>query len=144
MENFYDKGLCFECQRCSNCCRHNGYVFLSENDIKQITVALNLSQNAFTREYCKAVAGNDELRISLMEQPNGDCIFYCKEIKGCRVYDARPLQCKLYPFWERLVTSETEWNNEKKTCPGLDHGKCYSKKEIEERLFKRRLDPIIK
>ena len=144
MEKFYDKGLCFECNKCSNCCRHSGYVFLSENDIKQIATALNMTQDAFTRKFCKSVIGSGEVRISFIEQTSGDCVFYSQEIKGCGIYNSRPLQCKLYPFWEHLVTNVSEWNEEKKTCPGLDCGKRYSKKEIEEHLIKRRLDPIIK
>lgn len=144
MKNFYDEGLCFECKRCSNCCRHSGYVFLSENDIRELCTALALPQIIVTQNYCKTVAGEGEIRISLKEQMNGDCIFYDHEIKGCSIYKHRPLQCKLYPFWERLVQNEAEWNAEKQICPGLNCGKRYEQAEIEENLAKRRLDPIIK
>ena len=42
-EPFYKDGLCFECQRCSGCCRFDsGYVFLSHEDLEKLAAKLSL------------------------------------------------------------------------------------------------------
>lgn len=107
-------------------------------------MGLGLDTDTFMQRFCKTVASNGGIKISLTEMANGDCIFYGDEVKGCRVYEHRPLQCRLYPFWENLVLDKFEWNSEKRTCPGMDCGKLYSKEEVEKHLEQRRNDPVIK
>ena len=46
-----------------------------------------------------------------------DCIFWNN---GCIIYEARPLQCRTFPFWPFLVESKELWKNEKYRCGGID------------------------
>ena len=68
--------------------------------------------------------------ISLKEKENYDCIFLSDT--GCKVYDARPLQCRTYPFWKGIADSPESWKGEMKSCPGIGKGRCYSTKEVKE------------
>jgi len=126
---FYSSGLRFECARCSRCCRHTpGYVFLSPADLGRLTAAVALPHAEFLRQYCRDVDLGLARRVSLKEKPNLDCILW--ENGGCSVYEARPLQCRSFPFWSACVASEQEWLLQAKNCPGMGRGAVHSRKEI--------------
>lgn len=140
-KNFYSEGLQFECTQCGHCCRHEpGYVFLSENDLNQLLKYLSISQDEFVKKYCRIVDVGFFKRISLIEKPNNDCIFWQNGL-GCSVYNARPLQCRSYPFWHAVVDSEESWKEETDSCPGMNRGKLHSEEEILEWLKKREENP---
>jgi len=50
--------------------------------------------------------------------------------KKCSVYNARPIQCRTWPFWKENMNTK-KWNNEiSKLCPGINKGREFSKKDI--------------
>jgi Fe-S-cluster containining protein len=136
-ETFYKKtGLHFQCQRCSGCCRFSpGFVFLSEEDIKNLLEYTSLSINEFARRYLRIIDLGDFSRISLKEKENYDCIFW--ENGGCKVYEKRPLQCRSFPFWTSLLASAEPWREHKKLCPGIDEGIFHDPAEIDLWMAKR-------
>lgn len=139
---FYSAGLNFSCQQCSGCCRHEpGYVFLSENDIKVMCNKLNLPRRKFIKQYCRTVDLDIVKRVSLIEKSNHDCIFWNN---GCTIYEARPLQCRSYPFWVHNLFNEETWKNVGVSCPGINKGKLHSKEDIDEWLDKRIEEPFVK
>jgi Fe-S-cluster containining protein len=128
--SFYSRGLRFECTRCSRCCRFTpGYVFLSERDLERLSSALALMRAEFLRQYCRKIAFGAIQRISLTEKPNLDCVFW-KE-GGCSVYEARPLQCRSFPFWSSCLSSRKEWEQTSRHCPGIGKGRLHDLEEIE-------------
>lgn len=144
MACFYEDGLQFSCTRCSACCRHtSGYVFLSKSDIMRAAECLQVSEEQFLEQYCRQVDMGTEIRVSLREQENMDCIFWSQEIAGCRIYTHRPWQCQSYPFWSQLL-SETAWDLEKKSCPGIGSGRVYTRDEIDKIQEVRDLEPLLK
>jgi len=135
-KKFYDNGLRFECQRCSACCRHEpGYVFLTKPDLELLTRETGLGQKEFLEKYCRTVDLGFFKRISLIEKPGYDCIFWGE--KGCEVYNARPVQCRTYPFWITYLEDENDWLELEKSCPGVGKGPVISKDEIEKRIAER-------
>jgi hypothetical protein len=139
---FYHDGLRFECTRCSKCCRHTpGYVFLSEADIGPLVAALQTSRRAFLLEYCRRVPFGPVQRLSLREKPNVDCILW--ENGGCSVYEARPLQCRSFPFWGSCLSSAQAWEDQARECPGMGQGRLHSWEEIESWLAQRTREPFI-
>ena len=136
-EKFYENGLKFECQRCSACCRHDpGYVFLTVNDLSKLSGVTGLSDKDFLEKYCRIVDLGGFKRISLIERKNYDCIFW-KE-SGCELYEARPVQCRTFPFWISNLEDEADWKNLAESCPGVGKGDFISKEEIEKRIAERR------
>jgi len=138
---FYAQGLKFSCKRCSACCRfESGYVYLSENDLKKLTRLTDMDDKSFIGSYCRWVMdprGNKVL--SLREKQNKDCIFWESE---CMIYEARPLQCSTFPFWESNVSSEYNWDAAAAGCPGINSGKLYSNAEITRFLKLRSSEPL--
>lgn len=121
------KKVDFECKRCSDCCRHDpGAVFLTENDVKKISKHLNISTRDLLIEYCRGLELGERTVTSLKEKPNYDCIFWND---SCLIYEARPLQCRTYPFWPFLVESEKRWQEESKRCKGIGSKSSLSTEE---------------
>ena len=139
---FYQDGLRFECTRCSRCCRHTpGYVFLSSSDVEILSVALGRSRQETLGAYCRPVQLGLARRISLKEKANFDCILW--ENGGCSVYEARPLQCRSFPFWSGCVSSLEEWENHGRQCPGIGQGALHSREEIDKWLEQRLKDGFL-
>jgi len=141
---FYAQGLKFSCKRCSACCRYeSGFVFLSKNDLKKLTSLTNMDDKSFIGSYCRWVLDRRGKQVlSLREKENKDCIFWESE---CMIYEARPLQCVTFPFWESVISSQYNWEAASSGCPGINSGKLYNSAEIKqflqirasERLFYR-------
>jgi hypothetical protein len=135
-EVFYGSGLRFECTRCSRCCRHTpGYVFLSPSDLDALAAAVGVDREEFLRVYCRHVDVGLAGRVSLKEKANLDCVLW--ENEGCSVYEARPLQCRAFPFWNACVSSREEWERHATQCPGIGKGAVHSRREIERWLARR-------
>ena len=141
---FFAQGLRFSCKRCSACCRFEaGFVFLSKTDAFLLGTALNMDYNGFLENYCRWIPGeNGKSRLSLKEKSNFDCIFWAEE-RGCSVYEARPLQCRTFPFWESVVNSSESWKMTAQDCPGMNQGDFYSEDLIKKSLAMRKADPVI-
>ncbi|MCL2295330.1 MAG: YkgJ family cysteine cluster protein [Spirochaetes bacterium] len=116
-------------------------MFLSKNDLLALSSFLEISKDDFLKKYCKIVNLGVARRISLIEKKNSDCIFW--DNGGCTIYEHRPLQCKVYPFWSSALGSPENWEALGYNCPGVNQGKLYAAEEIEEKLALRRLDPLL-
>lgn len=77
----------------------------------------------------------DGRRFLVRERQDGRCVFYDR---GCRVYAARPVQCRTYPFWLRNLRSEAAWRREAARCPGIGTGRRYRPEEILDTLARDR------
>ncbi len=125
---------------CSYCCSTEpGYVFLSEKDLERLCECFGLERDEFIATYCRLVDYGEYSLVSLTERKNYDCIFLTKD--GCSVYEARPLQCRTYPFWKSVLASRENWESEAKWCRGINHGRKVSSSEIEDILRKSEENP---
>jgi Fe-S-cluster containining protein len=126
--SWYEEGLKFKCTQCGKCCTGGpGYVWLDDEDIRILSERLNLSREDFLKNHCRNVGR----RISLLEKKNYDCIFL-KENK-CSLYEARPKQCRKFPWWKDYIESREAWNSAKTFCEGIDHeeGSLFTPLEID-------------
>jgi len=128
-ESFYAHGLQFACLKCGNCCTGApGYVYLSEGDIESIAEFLKKDKGTFIEQYTRVVHIFGERRLSLNEKANFDCVFWNRL---CTVYEARPYQCRSFPFWKRHLVSSREWEKVGQRCPGINRGHLFSASQIE-------------
>ncbi|MBN2352598.1 MAG: YkgJ family cysteine cluster protein [Spirochaetales bacterium] len=139
---FHPSGLCFQCRRCSGCCRFSpGFVFLSHEDLAGLLEATGATFHEFFSVYLRIVPIGFFSRLSLREKANYDCIFW--ENDGCRVYEHRPLQCRSYPFWSSILSSRESWEEQKRSCPGIDGGALHAPDEIDRWLSLRLKERLI-
>ena len=88
---------------------------------------LKLSTSAFTRRYCEKTNSFFHLR-----NPTSDCVFL--DGARCTVYEARPGQCRTFPFWRENMTAQV-WNGPvARECEGIGRGRKWTRIEIESRL----------
>ena len=123
-DRWYGEGLCFSCTGCGHCCRIEGYVWVTREEIGPIASTLGLDVDTFTRRFLRRV-GN---RYSLVEKANHHCIFW---EDGCTVYAVRPRQCRTFPFWPENLRSRRAWENTTDECPGAGTGRRHTQEEID-------------
>ena len=109
-------------------------MFLIRRDVERLLVATRLDSITFQKRYLREVNLSGIRRISLIEKPNYDCIFW--ESDGCSVYRHRPMQCRSYPFWSGNLISRHSWEQLKCSCPGIGAGRVHSRREIERWIRK--------
>jgi uncharacterized protein len=110
-------GLRFACvPGCTNCCRVQGWVYITEGDLQQAAAFLNLSPADFEARY--VVRTKRTLRL---RKPKGAQCHFLQD-GGCRIHPAKPTQCRLFPFWPELVENRDQWNQAAENCPGINTG----------------------
>lgn len=127
---WYANGLRFECTQCGDCCTGApGFVWVNAEEISALARLVGIDEvDEFERLYVRKVG----VRKSLVEFPNGDCVFFDTEKRNCSVYSARPRQCKTWPFWNSNLRSPEAWEQTCHQCPGSGKGKLYSLEQIRK------------
>ena len=64
-------------------------------------------------------------RWILKSDPVSDICIYLDEQKKCTTYEARPAQCRSYPFWAENVRSDRSWRKTVSECPGLESEEAF-------------------
>jgi uncharacterized protein len=125
---WYRDGLAFSCTRCGACCTGGpGYVWVSPEEIEELARFRGETLQQFSKKFVRRVGD----RLSLVERPGGDCIFWTAQ-EGCTVYSARPVQCRTWPFWPENVETPEDWKQITQICPGSGQGRLYKADEIIE------------
>ncbi|HUT91660.1 MAG TPA: YkgJ family cysteine cluster protein [Thermoguttaceae bacterium] len=128
---WYHDGLRFQCTGCGRCCTGApGYVYVTKSEIKTLAAALGLEVSEFEEAFVRPVGR----RESLVELPNGDCVFYDNPSRRCRVYEVRPLQCRTWPFWRSNLRSAEAWERTCRACPGSGRGRLVTPEKIETQM----------
>jgi Fe-S-cluster containining protein len=117
LEPWFSDGLRFKCTGCGQCCTGSpGYVFLSSKDLESLSTHLGLTQEQFTQKYTRFVDG----QYALIDRPQSyDCIFL--QNKQCTVYEARPVQCRTFPWWVHHLRNPSDWEEVATRCEGINH-----------------------
>jgi hypothetical protein len=126
---WYGDGLRFTCTACGNCCTGApGYVWVNQEEISALAEIVGVQDaDEFERLYVRKIF----MRKSLREYSNGDCVFFNGQTRRCKVYEARPRQCRSWPFWNSNVRTPQSWARTCEVCPGSGNGRLYSLGEIE-------------
>lgn len=86
----------FQCHRCGNCCRGDGYVDMSADDLARAAALLGRSPEQFLAEFCVVQRSG---KVHLIHQ--GDALQSCVFLTAdnlCRVHAAKPSQCEGFPM----------------------------------------------
>jgi len=125
---WYRDGLRFECTMCGRCCMGGpGVVWVTLRDLREISALRHVSEYSFRRDYLIGVDSCFIMRSRL----NLDCIMLDQRSGRCKIYEARPEQCRDYPWWPDLLTSPEAWNAEEARCPGINKGRLWTCSEIQ-------------
>lgn len=132
-EAWFADGLKFKCTGCGKCCTGSpGYVYLSDTDLSRLAAHFSLSEAEFAKKYVRLVEGHH----ALIDRPgSGDCIFL--KDNQCTAYEARPVQCKTFPWWIHNLREPEDWADAATRCEGIDHpdAPLISSLEIQEQCL---------
>lgn len=104
----------FDCKQCGDCCHGYGGTYVSDEDVKNISVFINVDPEIFVKEYCQISGGRYVLAIG----NNGKCLFYNDETQ-CTIHPVKPYMCKAWPFIEGVVRNPENWEVMSGSCPGI-------------------------
>ncbi|MCB9521236.1 MAG: YkgJ family cysteine cluster protein [Myxococcales bacterium] len=126
---WYGGGLPFRCTECGACCRREGTVWLTIDEVPRIADALLGSADPAGLIALGGVAEPDgRLRFDV---PTGGA---CPLLDGdgrCRVHAVKPTQCRTYPFWDEVVGTRRAWLAESLECEGIGEGEVVDSETIE-------------
>ena len=84
----------FKCSGCGECCRWTGSVLLTGSDLPRLAAHLGLSEQGFIDRHTRLAPNRQQL--ALLDQADGSCALL--EGNRCSVYEARPEQCRIFPY----------------------------------------------
>ncbi len=130
-KTWWSEGIRFQCQGSGKCCVSRGsygYVYVTLDDRKRLAKFFQLPVQTFTKKYCD----RDSNGFWKLNEFRAECQFL--RGKSCDVYEARPTQCKTWPFWPENMSAKA-WSKEvAKFCPGVGKGKVWTEREISQVL----------
>ena len=86
---------------------------------------LGMKLSTFTQKHCDQQDGVWKLK----DGPSDNCPFLVG--RKCGVYEARPSQCRTWPFWPELMNARTWDEDVASFCPGVGRGRLWSPAEID-------------
>ncbi|MGB0989332.1 zinc/iron-chelating domain-containing protein [Arcobacter sp. F155] len=111
---FNPKG-CDSCE--GNCCiGESGNIWISRQEIEYLKNHLNISIEELASKYIEKRGYRYSIKERKLAENNYACIFFDLEKKQCGIYEARPTQCRTFPFWEYFKTNKEEVIKE---CPAI-------------------------
>jgi len=89
---------------------------------------LGIETKAFTRKYCDRDSGGF-WKVA-------DFTKACRFLKGkkCGIYDARPTQCRTWPFWPEVMNARAWSKDVASYCPGVGKGRLWTSDEIRRQM----------
>ena len=100
---------------------------MNSSEVIELARVMQMTEDEFRSRFVRKV-GN---RYSLTEYPDGDCILLDPQTRHCLAYDARPVQCRTWPFWTSNLKTPQAWQETCDICPGAGKGELYSLDKIE-------------
>jgi Fe-S-cluster containining protein len=85
----------FGCQRCGACCQVADPIDIYPKDIRRLASYFEISLEEVIDEYTVPHPSEPDIRAFKASAP---CQFYDKTLKGCKIYQARPMVCRCSPF----------------------------------------------
>lgn len=135
-QRWYQDGLRFECTQCGVCCSGEpGHVWVGAEEIAALCKTLEMDEPSFRAKFVRKVGA----RYSLIEHADGDCVFLDPQTRRCSVYQARPIQCRTWPFWNSNLRTKGTWEETCRVCPGAGQGKLVSIQQIESARLEKRV-----
>lgn len=134
MSDWYEDGLRFSCTQCGNCCTGPpGAVWFTDDEGRAMAKKLDITVDQFYKHYTRRIGSRWSLTENLIDG-RYDCVFLDRSTQkpSCKLYDARPSQCRSWPFWPENLHTEAAWLKAKKgtPCLGMDTGKLIPASEI--------------
>lgn len=119
----------FECQPdCFKCCSKPGLVYFDTEDIRNASKNLGLTTAKLKSEFLEKEDGHWHINV----EEDKPCPFL--DFTGCVIHEAKPRQCRTYPFWRENLHSKNLWKLTAGFCPGIGKGPIVPPESIKKML----------
>lgn len=106
------------CETCEgNCCiGESGNIWINKIEIDNLAKHLNLSLEELRNKYLEKRGYKYSIKEVQLAKDNFACVFFDLNKKQCSIYEARPVQCRTFPFWDYFKSNKEEVFKE---CPAI-------------------------
>ena len=106
------------CDTCAgNCCiGESGYIWISVQEIDFLSKHLKITQEELREQHLNKIGYKYSIKEVKLSKDNYACKFFNLEKKQCSIYEARPIQCRTFPFWDYFKENTKEVYKE---CPAI-------------------------
>jgi len=137
------EGLKFACSGCGRCCQNDGDVWLDTDEFADLCEGLKMTPADVLERYTDEIVGgwvklkNKAGKPSKEGKESDRCVFLDDDGKRCTIYEVRPVQCRTYPYWPKLLFNRTSydaqavqpddaptgpyWSSATGGCEGINH-----------------------
>ena len=103
---FNPKG-CDSCQ--GNCCiGESGNIWINKQEVEKLALHLNITLDELREKYIEKRGYKYSIKEVQLSYDNYACVFFNLEKKQCSIYEARPIQCRTFPFWDYFKQNKEE------------------------------------
>lgn len=111
----FDASKCASCE--GNCCiGESGFIWITIDEIEKLASHLQIPVKDVFENYLIKYDYKFSIKEKKLSENNYACIFFDLEKKQCSIYEARPSQCRTFPFWDHFKTNIKEVKEE---CPAI-------------------------
>lgn len=135
------EGLTFGCTGCGRCCQNEGVVWLDTDEFAELCDSLQLTHEQVLDTYTDEIMSG-WVKLKNKPGPNAAldsdrCIFLDDDGRKCTIYESRPVQCRTYPYWPKLLFNSSSfdaqavapddapvgpyWSAKNGGCEGINH-----------------------
>ena len=139
-EPWYKDGLRFECTQCGECCTGtSGLVAFTRREGVAMAKVLGIGWEEFSQCYAQPTYEKGVWELLEVDYKGAfDCILLdrCEEtgMTKCRAHQARPTQCRTWPFWPENLRDKESWWQAAQDCEGIGRGRLIPLRVIQEEL----------
>jgi uncharacterized protein len=137
---WYKEGLHFECTQCGECCTgSSGLVAFTQREAREMAEQLDLSLEDFLDRHAKPSDEEGVWEMLEVASSHGwDCTLLerCEEsgVTRCIAHDARPSQCRTWPFWPDNLKNRKSWERAGRSCEGIGSGRLVPLRVIQREM----------
>ncbi|WP_421717123.1 YkgJ family cysteine cluster protein [Arcobacter arenosus] len=111
----FDPQGCDTCE--GNCCiGESGNIWINKQEIENLSNHLDISLEELRFRFLEKRGYKYSIKEIKLSSDNYACIFFDLEKKQCSIYEARPIQCRTFPFWDYFKNHKEEVIKE---CPAI-------------------------
>lgn len=98
------ENLCGNCDH-KNCCTNSAVPLVFSKDLEKIK-----EQDSEYVEHLKTIKINGTLVNAVKKKKDlTECVYWDADVGGCKIYESRPMDCRLYPFDILYVDDSYHW-----------------------------------